>query len=40
VVRRARLWTTTFGRHCPRVRAAGWKGRGTDHGMNSTRGEQ
>jgi hypothetical protein len=32
--------TTTFGRHCPRVKPAGWKGRGTVHGMNSTRGKR
>jgi hypothetical protein len=29
-----------FGRCCPRVRAAGWKGCGTVHGMNSTRGRK
>jgi hypothetical protein len=33
VKRRARLWTTTFGRRCPRDWAAGGRQRGT---MNST----
>jgi hypothetical protein len=40
VVRRTRIRTTMFGRHRPRARAAGWKGRVTAHVMNSTRGEQ
>jgi hypothetical protein len=39
VRRRARLWTTTFGRRCPRVRAAGWKTGWHCSRVNSTRRE-
>jgi hypothetical protein len=33
---RSRIRTPTLGRRRPRVRAAGWKRRGTIHVMNST----